>query len=82
MAHRYASEPVPAQEAAPTGNRHWRPKLTGYRFLVIASTVAFGVPKALATYHGKVILPIYLEWSFGVIVTLAYVGQIGRWGRI
>jgi hypothetical protein len=48
----------------------WHPKLTGYRLIVIALTVGFGLSKAILCYKGKSIAPITLEWVFGVVIYL------------
>lgn len=45
-------------------------KLTGYRLIVIALTVGFGLSKTILSYKGKSIAPITLEWVFGVVIYL------------
>ncbi|KDQ50627.1 hypothetical protein JAAARDRAFT_116222, partial [Jaapia argillacea MUCL 33604] len=46
------------------------PRLTGYRFLVIALTAGFGISKAVTAYRGESMSSTTLEWTFDVVVAL------------
>ncbi|KAF9008419.1 hypothetical protein BDQ17DRAFT_1301608 [Cyathus striatus] len=63
------SVPVSTVPAIPPP-RYWHPKLTVYRLLVIITTLGFGISKAVLSYQGRTIVPITLEWFFGMGVFL------------
>ncbi|KAF8989287.1 hypothetical protein BDQ17DRAFT_477888 [Cyathus striatus] len=53
-------------------SQQWHPKLTLYRFLVILTTLGFGISKAVLSYQGHSIVPITLEWLFTTGVFLLF----------
>jgi len=61
---------LPSFESAEPLQTATRPKLTGYRLLVVSTTVAFGSAKAILTSQGRKLAPTTLEWIFGIIITL------------
>lgn len=50
--------------------RHAKPPVTGYRILVSAAAVSFGVVKATLSYTGYGAAPKAVDWVYGVIVTV------------
>ena len=48
--------------------RHWHPKVTPYRFLVLFTTVGLGAAKAFAVSRNLVLVSTSLEWVTSVIV--------------
>ncbi|KAI0065551.1 hypothetical protein BV25DRAFT_1821988 [Artomyces pyxidatus] len=46
-------------------------KLTGYRLLFTVVVVAFGLPKAIASYQGgSTVIPTTLDWVMGIVCTI------------
>jgi len=76
--HNGLGSPTTAQSSAQpsyppaTSNlrRPWHPKFTLYRMMIFLSTITFGLAKAIETYRNEVVVPITLEWCFGVIISL------------
>ena len=48
--------------------RHWHPKVTPYRLLVIFTTIGLGTAKAYAVSRNLVFVATSIEWVTGVIV--------------
>ena len=53
-----------------------RPPITGYRILVTASAISFGMTKAALSYRGFETVPTTIEWIYGVVVTLLCVSRL------
>ena len=49
-----------------------QPSITGYRILVSASAVSFGITKAFLSYQGLDTAPTTVEWVYGVLITVRY----------
>ena len=49
-----------------------QPSVTGYRILVSASAVSFGMTKAFLSYRGLDTAPTTVEWVYGVMITVRY----------
>ncbi|RXW12048.1 hypothetical protein EST38_g13806 [Candolleomyces aberdarensis] len=47
------------------------PPITGYRILVTASAIIFGMTKAVCSYIGLETAPSTVEWLYGVAITLS-----------
>ena len=43
-------------------------ELTGYRLLNLAVVLAFGIPKAISSYHGQAVIPTTLDWVSGTLL--------------
>ncbi|KAF8841845.1 hypothetical protein BDN67DRAFT_478063 [Paxillus ammoniavirescens] len=56
---------VPPPDSTPD-----KPKLTGYRLLVVSLTTGFGTAQAILTYQGHTFAPTTLGWIFGIVITL------------
>ena len=50
----------------------FRVKLTLHRITIIASSIAFIVPKALAAYRNQGVVTITLDWLYVLVVGLMY----------
>ncbi|RXW15582.1 hypothetical protein EST38_g10277 [Candolleomyces aberdarensis] len=44
--------------------------MTGYRIIVTASAISFGITKAALAYHGFESAPTTVEWIYAIVVTL------------
>ncbi|KAJ3517743.1 hypothetical protein NLJ89_g320 [Agrocybe chaxingu] len=55
--------PLPS---APSSDPGERPKLTGYRILVVVLTAGFGLTKAYLSYLGQSTAPNTMDWLHGV----------------
>jgi hypothetical protein len=64
-----------ATSSSATGDSDQNPQtriaLTGYRLLVTASVIGFGVPKAFLSYSGESAAPTTLDLVLGVPLALA-----------
>ncbi|KIJ12929.1 hypothetical protein PAXINDRAFT_82093 [Paxillus involutus ATCC 200175] len=56
---------VPLPDSTPD-----KPKLTGYRLLVVSLTIGFGTAQAILTYQRHTFTPTTLGWIFGIVITL------------
>jgi hypothetical protein len=46
------------------------PPVTGYRIIVTAAAISFGMTKAMLSYRGQQTAPTTVEWAYGVVVTV------------
>ncbi|RXW15809.1 hypothetical protein EST38_g10044 [Candolleomyces aberdarensis] len=51
-------------------NERKHPPVTGYRILVTATSVVFGVIKAALSYCGQDTAPTTVEWVYGTVITV------------
>ncbi|TDL15143.1 hypothetical protein BD410DRAFT_137012 [Rickenella mellea] len=65
--HRWLFSAKNTQTAQSLGNEWHHPRLTTYRFVVLALPILFGSWKAALMYKGQSTTPNMLEWQFGVI---------------
>ncbi|KAJ2933426.1 hypothetical protein H1R20_g3676, partial [Candolleomyces eurysporus] len=46
------------------------PPVTGYRIIVTAAAILFGMTKAMLSYRGEQTGPMTVEWAYGIVVTV------------